>query len=150
MCSPWLWGHSISIGYRAFIKRSMKAQRSSDTPAPSNPVTPKQTPDPLLLLLHIPLRIMRFWGSIHAEEINDHLKKCIVAYRLSSEFHSVSARLYLDVLLASLWNISSSSVVSRAAASRRTGKLIWLPRHSSCNFNSGGTAKWSEDFSAVI
>lgn len=50
--------------------------------------------------------------------------------------------LYRDLLLSMLWNYSSSTAVSRAAVSCCTRKLIWLPCHSSCNFNSQGTVKW--------
>lgn len=55
MCWLRRWGHSISIGYRASIKSSMKAQRSSDIPIPpSNPITPLPAHrDPLLTLAYI-------------------------------------------------------------------------------------------------
>lgn len=46
MCSLGLWGHSISIGYSASIKSSMKGRQRGDIPIPSNPITPRNPPPP--------------------------------------------------------------------------------------------------------
>lgn len=53
MCSLGLWGHSISIGYSASIKSSMKGRQRGDIPIPSNPITPR-TPLPCPHLHHLP------------------------------------------------------------------------------------------------
>lgn len=53
MCSLGLWRHSISIGYSASIKSSMKGRQSGDTPDPLSPHQPPGTPPtPLRTPLH--------------------------------------------------------------------------------------------------
>ena len=154
MCSPQLWGHSISIGYRASIKCSMKAQRSNDTPIPSNPVTPhppiQTTP---CSSSYSSKALIRIWRLFYFEEIqHDHLKKRLVSrcyLLLSFTLHILSGFIWM-----SFWPYCETILPPSLSQGRQGlaafGKSIWLPCHSSCNFNSGGTVKWSEDFFAVI
>lgn len=127
--------------------------RSPLTPSPPSPL-PHPKKIPLLAMLRILLRIMRLWRPIlfgGGEAQSPEETYCISCYLLVKSRTLYPLRLYRDVLFGpGCETYSSSSVVSRAAVSRRIGKSIWLPRHSSCNFNSGGTVKWSEDFFPVI
>lgn len=133
--SLWLRGHSISIGYRASIKSSMKARRSGDIPIPSNPVTP--TPPSwnyshrFIFLLRVGLWTQNQSLAINVKPSSQHPVALALAFPLSS----VSVPIFCSV--------PPQITVSRTAESCSSRKSIWLPRHSSCNFNSRGTVKTS-------
>lgn len=155
MCSLGLWRHSISIGYSASIKSSMKGRQSGDTPDPLSPHQPPGTPPtPLRTPLHpsplAPLpsaassrpgcQVMKFdlfigtLGGLY----------CVNCGPLPSLNCFASAASF-QVTKCLLRNNSPSSAPPEwpqwRRGSRCIGKSIPSPRHSSCNFNCGGTVR---------